>query len=216
MTSAAFLIFFALADFSSFTYCHDNTRGPYEMQCIQLDAEAKGEIKFKRRQAETVNLPIQLSDAGREKFNSLLSATNYLDHPETFESGRKIADLGAKRLTIEMPSGKREGTFNFSLRKDVTDLSTFFEGLINQETLGFDITTAMQFERLSIPKRLEQIENELRSNRIADPDRLIPMLEKIEKDQQIMNYARTQAGKIKKQIQTTTRSASPQGQSLKK
>jgi hypothetical protein len=203
MISTALLIaLLRFADFSSFTYCHENTRGPYELQCIQLNGEAKGEVKFKRRQAETVNMPIELSAAGRDKFITLLSATNYLDHPETFESGKKIADLGAKRLTIEMPSGKREGTFNFSLRKDVTDLSTFFEGLINQETLGFDITNAMQFERLSIPKRLEQVENELRSNRIADPERLIPLLEKIEKDQQIMNYARTQAGKIKKQIET--------------
>jgi hypothetical protein len=194
--------FFALTDFSSFTYCHDNTRGPYETQCVQLDAEAKGQIKFKKRQAETVDLPIQLSAPARDKFTSLLAATNYLDHPETFESGKKIADLGAKRLTIELPSGKREGTFNYSLRKDITDLSTFFEALINQETLGFDITNAIQFERLSIPKRLEQVENELKANRIADPDRLIPLLERIEKDQQIMNYARSQAGKIKKQIQT--------------
>ena len=202
MIFALLLSFFALADFSSFTYCHDNTRGPYETQCVQLDAEAKGEIKFKRRQAETVNLPIQLSPTAREKFVSLLAATNYLDHSETFESGKKIADLGLKRLTIELPSGKREGTFNYSLRKDIMDLSTFFEGLINQETLAFDIGNAIQFERLSIPKRLEQVQNELRSNRIADPERLIPMLEKIEKDQQILNYARTQAGKIKKQIQT--------------
>ena len=203
MISAALLIaLLRFADFSSFTYCHENTRGPYELQCIQLNGEAKGEVKFKRRQAETVNMAIELSAAGRDKFITLLSATNYLDHPETFESGKKIANLGAKHLTIETPSGKREGTFNFSLRKDVTELSTFFEGLINQETLGFDITNAMQFERLSIPKRLEQVENELRSNRIADPERLIPLLEKIEKDQQIMNYARTQAGKIKKQIET--------------
>ena len=203
MISAALLIaLLRFADFSSFTYCHENTRGPYELQCIQLNGEAKGEVKFKRRQAETVNMAIELSAAGRDKFITLLSATNYLDRPETFESGKKIANLGAKHLTIETPSGKREGTFNFSLRKDVTELSTFFEGLINQETLGFDITNAMQFERLSIPKRLEQVENELRSNRIADPERLIPLLEKIEKDQQIMNYARTQAGKIKKQIET--------------
>jgi len=202
MIFAVFLFsVFALADFSSFTYCHENSRGPYEMQCIQLDSQAKGEIRFRRRQADTVNLPIQLSAAGREKFVSLLTATNYLDHPETFESGKKIADLGLKRLTVELPSGKREAAFNFSLRKDVTDLSTFFEALINQETLGFDITNAIQFERLSIPKRLEQVENELRSNRIADPDRLIPMLEKIEADPQVMNYARTQAGKMKKQIQ---------------
>jgi hypothetical protein len=194
--------FFVFAEFSTFTYCHDNTRGPYETQCVQLDATAKGEIKFKRRQADTVNLPIQLSNTAREKFAFLLAATNYLDHPETFESGRKIADLGAKRLTVELPSGKREGTFNFSLRKDITDLSTFFEALLNQETIGFDIANAIQFERLSIPKRLDQMENELRSNRIADPEGLIPILERIEKDQQIMNYARNQAGKIKKQIQT--------------
>lgn len=172
------------------------------MQCIQLGPEAKGEVKFKRRQAEMVNVPIQLSAAAREKFLSLLAGTNYLEHPETFESGRKIADLGAKHLTIELPAGKREGTFNYSLRKDVSDLSTFFEGLINQETLGFDISSAMQFERLSIPKRLEQLANELKSNRITDPEGLIPLLEKVEADQQIMNYARNQAGKIKKEIQT--------------
>src|SRR5439155_17619739 len=94
------LSLFALTDFSSFIYCHDNTRGPYETQCVQLDADAKGQIKFKRRQAETVDLPIQLSAGARDRFVALLSATNFLEHPETFESGRKIADLGAKRLSI--------------------------------------------------------------------------------------------------------------------
>ena len=206
MTQFILLFFYlALSDFTNFTYCHENTRGPYEMQCIQLDAEAKGEVKFRRRQAETVNVPIQLSQPARDKFMALLTATNYLDHPETFESGRKIADLGPKRLTIQMPGGNREATFNYSLRKDVTDLSAFFEGLINQETLGFDIRNAMQFEKLSIPKRLEQIENELKANRISDPDRLIPMLEKIETDQQIVNYARMQAGRIKKRIQVAAK-----------
>ena len=200
MISALFALLL-LADFSSFTYCHESTRGPYEIQCIQLDGQAKGEVKFKRRDAETVIEPLRLSDAARERFLALLAGTNYLDHPETFESGRKIADLGAKHLTIEMPGGKREATFNYSMRKDVTDLSTFFEGLLNQETLAFDIGNAMQFEKLSIPKRLEQVENELKANRISDPEGLVPMLDKIQGDQQIMNYARTQAGKIKKQIQ---------------
>jgi len=199
MMTAVFALFL-FADFTSFTYCHQNARGPFELQCIQLDPSAKGEVKFKRREAETVTLPLQLSDAARDKFIALLSSTNW-EHPETFESGRKIADLGAKHLTLETAAGKREATFNYSLRKDVTELSAFFEGLINQETLGFDLQNAMNFEKLSIPKRLEFVQNELKSNRIADPEGLIPLLEKIETDQQIMNYARTQAGKIKKQIQ---------------
>lgn len=200
--SALLFSVLGLADFSGFTYCHENTRGPYELQCIQLNADAKGEVRFKRREAETVTEPITLSAAARQRFLSLLAATNYLEHPETFESGKKIADLGAKHMTIELPSGKREGTFNFSVRKDVTELSNFFEGLLNQETLEFDITNAMQFERLSIPKRLEQMANELKANRISDPEGLIPVLEKIEANQQIMNYARSQAGKMKKEIET--------------
>jgi hypothetical protein len=206
ISTGIFIAFFVLADFATFSYCHDYSRGPFETQCVQLDAGAKGEIKFKRRQAEAVNLSIQLSDSAREKFLSLLAATNYLEKPDTFESGRKIADLGPKRLTIVLPDGKREGVFNFSLRKDIADLSSFLEALLNQETLTFDLTNAIQFERLSIPKRLEQVENELRSNRIADPERLIPVLERIEKDQQIMNYARTHAGRIKKQIETASKS----------
>ncbi len=203
MTIFAAIFFSVLnfADFTSFSYCHENTRGPYEVQCIQLDAEGKGEIKFKRREAETVNVPIQLSPPGRDRFLVVLAGTNYLDHPETFESGRRIANLGAKRLTIEMPSGKREGTFNYSMRKDVIELSTFFENLINQETMSFDMSNAIQFDRLSVPKRLDQVENELKANRIADPERLISVLATIEADQRLMNYARTQAGKIKNQIQ---------------
>jgi len=202
MISSVVILLLTLADFSSFTYCHDNTRGPYETQCIQLDANAQGTVKFKRRGAETVLDSILLSTAARQKFLTLLAATNYLEHPETFESGKKIADLGAKHLTIETPAGKRDGTFNYSMRKDVTDLSNFFEGLLNQEALSFDITNAMQFERLSIPKRLEQLQNELKGNRISDPENLVPLLDKIQANQQIMNYARAEAGKIKQEIQT--------------
>ena len=200
MMTFAFALFL-LADFTSFTYCHDNTRGPYEVQCVQLDQNAKGEVKFKRREAETVTVPIQLSEPARDRFLAVLAGTNYVDHPETFESGRKIADLGAKHVTLDISGTKREATFNYSLRKDVTELQNFFEGLINQETLVFDVQNAIKFERLSIPKRLERMENEIKANRVSDPQRLIPVLETIESDQQVMNYARTQAGKMKKEIE---------------
>jgi hypothetical protein len=46
------------------------------------------------------------------------------------------------------------------------------------------------------------MENEIKANRVSDPQRLIPVLETIESDQQVMNYARTQAGKMKKEIET--------------
>src|SRR5262245_9997290 len=192
----------AQADFSSFTYCRQNSRGPYELQCVQLDPDGKGQVNFKRSEAEHVNVGIQLSPAAKSRFISSLAGTNYLENGQSYESGRKVADLGRKHLTLETPAGKREADYNFSDRKDVAELNSFFEALINQETFNFDMDNAIQFERLSVPKRLDQLENELKANRIADPDRLIVMLDRIEADQRLMNYARTQAGKIKKQIQT--------------
>jgi hypothetical protein len=197
-----FLPLIMLADFSSFTFCRENSRGPFEMQCVQLDAGAKGEAKFKRRGADLISAPLQLSPAARDRFIAVIGATDNLNGADKYESGRKVADLGKKTLTLVTPEGTKEATYNFSERKEVTELTAFFEALLNQQTIGFDLDNAIQFDRLSVPKRLDQIEVELKSNRIADPDGLVTLLEKIESDQRVMNYARDHAGKIKRQIQT--------------
>ena len=193
---------FALADFSSFTFCRENSRGPFELQCVQFDAEARGEVKFKRRGADTITAPIQLFPAAKDRFNAVLNATGNLNGADKYESGRKVADLGRKHLTLVTPEGTKEAIYNYSDRKEVMDLTAFFEAIFNQETIGFDLANAIQFDRLSVPRRLDQIENELKANRIADPDRLVLLLEKIEGDQRLVNYARTQAGRMKQQIQT--------------
>src|SRR4029077_7111525 len=96
---AVLLSLLALADFSSFTFCRENSRGPFELQCVQLDAGAKGEVKFKRRGADTITASIQLSPAARDRFNGVLGATGNLNGAEKYESGRKVADLGQKHLT---------------------------------------------------------------------------------------------------------------------
>ena len=188
--------------FSHFSYCRENSRGPFELQCVELDAGGKGQVKLKHRDADSIGVDIELSPGAQNEFLAIVAATNNLEHADAYESNRKVADLGKKHLVIELPSGKREARFNFSNRKEVMDLGVFFDGLINQETLVSDIGTALQFERLSIPKRLEQLENELRAKRIADPPRLVPLLEKIEADQRLVNFARTRAGKLKQQIET--------------
>lgn len=198
-----FLTLFAADTFSSFSYCRDNSRGPFETQCVSLNAKGEGDVRFKRRAADSaVELKVQLTGAASDRFLSVLGATNYLEEGDRYESGKKVADLGLKKLTIDMPSGRREAVFNYSTRKEVNDLVAFFEALINQETIGFDFDNALQFERLSIPKRLDQLEAELKGNRVADPERLVPLLDRIQADTRIVNFARTRAGKLKERIQS--------------
>lgn len=198
-----FLSFLPTDTFSLFSYCRDSSRGPFETQCVSLNASGQGDVRFKRRAAgNAVELKVRLTDTASERFLAILEATNYIEDGARYESGKKVADLGLKKLTIDLPSGRREAVFNYSTRKEVNELVTFFEALINQETLGFDFDNALQFERLSIPKRLDLLEAELNGNRVADPERLIPLLERIQADTRIVNFARVRAGKLKERIQS--------------
>jgi len=186
--------------FTKFTYCKEFSRGLYELHCVDLDPAGKGIVRFKRRGADEIKVPVALSDSARDRFVAQVVATNNLDGAESYEAPRKVADLGKKHFTLETRSGKREAEFNFSLRKEVNDLMNFFDGVIHEEMVGFDIDNALQFDRLSIPKKLDAIDNDLKSNRFADPERLIPILDKIQSDQRVMNYARERAVKMKQQI----------------
>lgn len=199
------VLFAPQAAFTRFTYCRDNSRGVYETQCSVLNADGTGEVRLKRRGLEEVQMVVALSPSGVQQFHNVIAATNNLADAGNYETRRRVADLGLKRLVLEMASGKKEARFNYSDLREVIALSTFFDALLNQHAVVFDLETAMRYERLTVPEKLDQIENELRSNRIADPPGLIPVLEKVERDARILQYARERAVEIKNKVASMKR-----------
>lgn len=188
-------------EFSNFSFCRENSRGPYELQCFQLDPDGKGIFKVQPRDADSVSVPVELSGDVAEDFVQLLADTDYLAEGEDYESDRKVANLGVKTLTLDAPSGQRTAVFNFSTRREVSNLVVFFDRLIAQELWVLDIEVALQFDRLAIPKKLDQLEKDLRARRVADARRLIPILDQIAGDSRLVNFARTAAARLKKQIE---------------
>jgi hypothetical protein len=206
MKLSAILLVLALqassANFTRFTYCREMPRGLYEKQCVSFAPDGKGKSEIKRRESEKIESVIDLSPSGRAKFLAVIEATNSLENRQNYETKKKVADLGRKRLTLEMPSGNREADFNYSDLKEVNALATFFDGLLNQQALILEFDTAIRYERLSVPQRLEQLESELKSNRIGDPEGVIPVLDRIMQDDRVLNYARDHAQKLKNRILT--------------
>jgi hypothetical protein len=170
------------------------------MLCIELDPSAVGQARFKRRDDDELKFAITLSPGGKNQFISALSGTKYMEKASTYESKRKVADLGKKHLTLEMPSGRREAEFNYSDMKDVNALVTFFEALIMQEAIAIDLGWALQFDRLGIPERLDQLENVLKQGRIADTKSMVEVLGMIDRDEHIVNYARVHARELSEKI----------------
>ena len=190
----------AQQNFTKFSYCRESASGDFELLCIDLDSSGAGQARFKRRDDDDLKVAILLSPAGKNQFLSALSGTKYLEKSSTYESKRKVADLGKKHLTLEMPSGRREAEFNYSDLKDVNALVTFFEGLITQEAIAIDLKWALQFDRLGIPERLDQLENVLKQGRITDPKSMFDVLAQIDHDENIVNYARAHARELRERI----------------
>jgi len=186
--------------FNRFVYCREFPSGVFEKQCLDLKPDGTGQSRFKRRGSEEASSVLTLSSNGREKFLSVVAATRNLADREKYESKRKVANLGRKHITLEMGSETREAEFNYSDLKEVNTLTTFFDGLINQQVLISDLEMALQYERLSIPERLDQLEGEIKSGRIADPQSLIPVLDKIVQNERVVDYARNHAQQLKSQL----------------
>lgn len=186
--------------FNRFVYCREFPSGVFEKQCLDLKPDGTGQSRFKRPGAEEASSVLTLSSNGREKFLSVVAATRNLADREKYESKRKVANLGRKHITLEMASETREAEFNYSDLKEVNTLTTFFDGLINQQVLISDLEMALQYERLSIPERLDQLEGEIKIGRIADPQSLIPVLDKIVQNERVVDYARNHAQQLKSQL----------------
>lgn len=186
--------------FTRFTYCREFPSGVYEKQCVELKADGTGQSRLKPKGSTETASVLALSPSGREKVLAVIAATRNLADRQKYESKRNVANLGHKHITLELPSETREADFNYSDLKEVNALTTFFDGLINQQTFIQDLETAAQYERLSIPERLDQLANEIKIGRIGDPLGLIPVLDKLIKNERVLDYAREHAQQLKSQL----------------
>jgi hypothetical protein len=191
-----------LETFTQFTYCRMVSSGTFESLCIQLDPSGAGETRFKRREGDDLKVAIMLSPGGTNQFLGVLAGTKYLANARSYESTKKVANLGMKHLVLEMSTEKREAKFNYSEMKDVGALVDFFEALIAQETIAVDLEWAVQFDRLGVPDRLDRLDAFVKAGRVADPKTLIAILDLVSSDENIVNYARAHARTLKDKIAT--------------
>ena len=187
--------------FTRFSFCLESPVGGNGIRCFELDSEGKGIFKFSPVDADTVEVPFEFSPEAAETFSELLGDTDYLADGDRYESGRQVANLGTKTVVVDGPWGQREAVFNYTTIDEASDLSLFFERLIIQESFLFDLEIALEFDRLGIPDRLEWIERQIKGGRLPDTGRVVAILERIEQNQRLVNFARTTATRLKEQIE---------------
>jgi hypothetical protein len=186
--------------FTRFLYCHDFARGTYETQCVELNPDGSGAVRFKPRETDEVRTEVTLSPMAMERFLSTLIRTRYLAGASNYESKKKVGDLGRKRLSVDIPNGHREASFNYSELKEVRDLVEFLDGLINQEIAVMRLEASLKYQRLAVSDNLEFIAGEIQAKRIVDNERLAMAMERVQNDSKVMDSARETARRLRTQL----------------
>ena len=109
------------------------------------------------------------------------------------ESNLKVANMGMKTFRYENGSEKHEVKFNFSLDEDAKLLLDAFEKITETQQLLFMLERSVKFDRLGVNKTLLQVESAWDRGRLVGPERFLPMLDRVVKNDSYLNMARERA-----------------------
>lgn len=170
--------------------------GAYPFTFIELDQMGTGKFRFQKGESDPVTVNLQIRPSTLASVHSLFLQVDFLNGAKNFASYKKVADLGTKTIRFEDGLKNREVTFNYTEDRTLQEINDFFENLAQQEKNLFEIELALKYDKLGIPRKLDDLEREFNSKRVVAPERFKPILEKIRDDESLINLARKEARKL--------------------
>ena len=181
---------------SHFFWKKDNSRGLLESYGVELDGNGNGQFYFNKRNEDEIRSQVLLRASAMQTLRALFEKADFLNESRDFVSQRKVADMGLKTVRFGTGSKQREVAYNYTEDRALQEITTFFENLCQQERALFEMDLALKYDRLGIPKKLDELDSSLNAKRVVAPERFAPVLEKIYADQTLMNLARKEAKKL--------------------
>jgi hypothetical protein len=179
-----------------YRYLFENERFTTPLQEVEFGSDGRGSFRFKRKDREEIVNPLAVSPLLVAQVSALFDELNFLDSQEDYQFKKDFSHLG--RVTINQARGGRDRTvsFNYTSNPLMNRLLEIFRNLATQETRVFDIETIRSTDPISMPAQLRQLESELRSKRLAEPHRLLPLLTELRTDESLPLIARNHAERL--------------------
>jgi hypothetical protein len=185
-----------------FRYVFENPR--FYIPWIQLDLspEGTGSVRFRRGESDdTLDRAVKLESSTLSRIAELIARSGFLTSNDDYQNKRDFAHLGWMTISVNQGGKQRTVRFNYTQNQDISELAEIFRAISNQAITLFDIDLAIKHQPLDLPRLIESLENELRLERLAEPDQLIPALRDIAQDDTLPLIARDQATRLINNIQ---------------
>ena len=116
---------------------------------------------------------------------------------------RRIANLGQKTFSYEKGGESYSVAFNYTLNGSANQLSAIFEGLEREELDLSDMQRTMRYDHLGANDVLLRVQSDIQNKLIPEPEALLPLLDQIGADEDLIDIARQRARALAEQIRSS-------------
>lgn len=176
---------------------------------IEIKVSEDGPATYDIRQStdDPEPQPFEISAPVRAKLFALAVEMHNFDGAD-LDVHRKVADLGQKTFRYEKGAEVHQAQYNYTTNHSASQLQAIFEGLAQQlEDLEL-LQHRLKYDHLGVNDAITQFELHLNQRILPEPERLLPVLDAIAADAQLVELARTRARALAERI----RASQPQTQ----
>ena len=169
---------------------------------IKIGEDGSAAYDIRQLTEDPDSQPFQVSDTVRAKIFELASELHNFEGLD-LDVHRKIADLGQKTFHYEKGAEVHETHYNYTLDRTAMQLALVFEGLFQQQRDLITLEQRLKYDRLGVNDALHQFEQDLGQHTIPEPERLLPVLDRIGADSRVVDVARQLSRALAERIRTS-------------
>ena len=121
------------------------------------------------------------------------------------ESGLKVAKTGDKTYRWEDGSTTNEAKYNYSTDVTARALQDWFEHITESERLLADLERTYKYDRLGVNEIVVRLNEAWSKNRVVAAAQFTPILDRIAKNESLLNMARERAAGLSEAFKAATK-----------
>jgi hypothetical protein len=169
---------------------------------IRITEPGKATYEIRQLEEEGGAEPFEVGPAVRQKVIELAADLKNFAITD-LDVQKRLANLGQKTFRYESGAEVHETTFNYTLNASATQLMQIFEGLARQQGDVVLLEQRAKYDRLGVNDALRQFESDMDHRLLPEPERVLPVLDRISADSHFVEIARSRARALAERIRTS-------------
>jgi len=165
---------------------------------VEITIERNGSALYKEAVDDDQPIKFQIGESDTSAIFGLADRLGHFNRP--LEAPIKVAFMGMKTFRFEAGPEKQEVKFNYSEDLDAQALLDWFERISETEQHLINLERTVKYDKLGVNEALLLLQISYERKRLVAPQQLLPLLDRVVKNDSYMHMARERAANIAEAI----------------